>query len=446
MRLRRPGPVPYGVLSYELMVIAVLVLANGLFAGAEIAVLSLPPAKLQEGVRRRDRRALAVGALRGHPERFLATVQIGITVIGAAAGAFGGATLAADLAPVVAGLGFEESADEIAFAIVIALVSWLSLVFGELVPKSLALRFSRTYAFTIARPLLGLSKVMRPLVWFLTFCSNLVLRLFGDRTTFTETRVSRDELRQLVEDAARVGSVHPETSEIASRALGFEDVTVGELMVPRASIVAVPRGAPTAEVQRVLLEEGHSRMPVYDGAPERIVGYIVARDVLSLSWERELVVFDDIIRPAYLVDERQRAVDVLRDMQRRRVQMAIVCDEHGGLAGLVTFEDLVEELVGDIFSEGQDEEPALAWGVDGTVVVPGTMLVRRLNRELDLEVPAGPERTTIAGVCIALAQGIPAAGQRLIAEDGTALEVVDATARRVRHVRIHRAARPEATS
>lgn len=426
------------MIPYELVVIMLLVLANGLFSGAEIAILSVPPAQLQHGARRRDRGALAVQELRGQPERFLATVQIGITVVGAAAGAFGGATLAADLAPVLADVGLGTYADELAFALVIALVSWLALVFGELVPKSLALRYSRGYAFAMARPLLGLARLARPLVWFLTFCSNAVLRVFGDRTTFTEARVSREELRQLVEDAARVGSVHPEASQIATRALAFEDVTVAELMVPRQRVIALSRGAPVAELRRVILEQGHSRMPIYDGSPDHVIGYVVARDLMALTWEPGLLVLDDIVRPACEVAAQARAVDVLRQMQRRRVPMAFVRGERGELAGLVTLEDLIEELVGDIFTEDEGDEPAIAWEPDGTALVDATMQVRRVNRELGVALPAGPDRTTLAGVCLVLADGVPAGGQQLAAEDGTVLEVVEASPRRVRKVRLRR--------
>src|SRR5690606_15299253 len=164
----------------------------------------------------------AVVALRAQPERFLATVQIGITVVGAAAGAFGGARIARDLAPRLEGV-FGAQAEGVAMAIVIGTVAFLSLVLGELVPKSLALRYADGYAFLIGRPLLQLSRIMRPLVWFLTACSNVVLRLFGDRTSFTEARISRDELRQLVEDAAKMGSVDQRSSEIAARALELSE-------------------------------------------------------------------------------------------------------------------------------------------------------------------------------------------------------------------------------
>jgi putative hemolysin len=420
----------------EFLIIFVCLVGNGLFAGAEIAVLSVRKTRIREFVRRRDRRALAVEKLRDHPERFLATVQICITLFGTAAAAVGGAGFAYALTPVLRDLGLGVYADEVALAAVILMIVVLELVVGELVPKSLALRYSSGYSFMVARPLLFLSQVMRPLVWILTGASNLFLKLFGDRTTFTESRLSRDELQQLVEEAAKTGSVDPRASEIASRALGFGEVTVAEVMVPRTRIVALRRGAPPDEVQRVILEEGHSRMPVYDGSLDNIVGYVVARDVLALSWQKGLVVLEDILRPPYKVADAARAIDCLREMQRTRTQMAVIMDESGGTAGLITVEDLIEELVGDIFSEDDVPEAFLTREPGGTAIVLGWAPVRKVNRDLHLDLPVGKDRTTIAGLCMSLAQAIPQAGERLSTEDGTVLEVLEASARRVRKVRI----------
>ncbi len=417
----------------DFLLIFFLILANGLFAGAEISVLSVRKTRLREFVRRGDKRALAVKSLRDKPEHFLATVQIGITLVGTAAGAVGGAAFAASMS---AALGDVEYAQEISLVTAVLLISFLELVLGELVPKSLALRYSDSYSFLVGRPLLGLAYLMRPLVWFLTACSNVFLRMFGDQTTFTEARLSRDELQQLVEEAAKTGSVDPRASEIASRALGFGEITVAEVMVPRTRVVALRRGAPPEEVQRVILEEGHSRMPVYDGSIDHIVGYVVARDVLALAWERGLVVLEDILRPPYVVAGTTPALDLLREMQRRRVQMAVVTDEHG-LAGLITIEDLIEELVGDIFSEDDQPQSLVLREPEGTAIVQGWAPVRKVNRELHLDLPVGADRTTIAGLCIALAEMIPEAGTTLKTEDGTVLEIVEASARRVRKVRIH---------
>ena len=421
----------------ELLVLLALVIANGLFAGAEIAILTASKATIEQRASARDRRGLAVRMLREQPERFLATVQIGITVIGAAAAAFGGASIAADLAPHLGWL-FGDSAHQVAMVLVVALVSFLSLVLGELVPKSLALRYANGYALLIGRWLWRLARVMRPLVWFLTACSNLVLRLFGDRTSFTEARMSRDELRELVQEAAKTGSVDASSSEIAARALEFGDVMVAEVMVRRDKIAAIRRDAAPEEVQRVLLEEGHSRMPVYEGTVDHIIGYVVARDVLALAWERNLVALDDIVRPLIYVPLTSRISTALREMQATRIQIAVVVDEHGGTVGLVTIEDLVEELVGDIFGENELPEANVQLEPEGTAIVPGWLPTRKVNRALHTSLPISRESTTIAGLCMMLALAVPPVGSKLTAPDGTVLEVTEASPRRVRTVRVHR--------
>jgi putative hemolysin len=422
------------MLVTEVLILFALVLANGLFAGAEIAVLTAAKAKVQQRAAANHRGALAVIALRDRPERFLATVQIGITVISAAAAAFGGASIARDLEPYLTVFG--DSAHEVALVLVVATVAFLSLVLGELVPKSLALRYSSGYAFMIGRPLLLLSQLMRPLVWVLTGCSNLVLKLFGDRTSFTEARVSRDELRDLVHEAAKSGSVDLRTSEIAARALEFGDVTVAEVMVRRDRMVAIPKDATAEEVQRLFLEEGHSRMPVFERDLDHIDGYVVARDVLALSWEKNLIALPDIVRPLLHVAITARCGAVLREMQAKRIQIAVVVDEHGGTVGLVTIEDLLEELVGDIFGEDDLPEAIFTSEPDGSVLVPGWVPTRKVNRTLHTNLPIAREFTTIAGLCMALALAVPPVGASLSASDGTRLEVVDASTRRVRMVRV----------
>lgn len=422
----------------ELLILLAMVVANGLFAGAEIAVLTASKGVIHPGAT--GRRVKAVLALRQHPERFLATVQIGITVIGAAAAAFGGASIAEDLAPSLEGV-FGDRAESVALVVVVAIVSFLSLVIGELVPKSLALRYATKYALVISPPMLGLSRIMRPLVWFLTACSNVVLRLFNDKTSFTEARMSREELRELVTEAGKTGSVDTKSSEIASRALEFGDVVVSEVMVRRERIAAIPRDSSPEAVQRILLEEGHSRMPVYDGSVDHIIGYVVARDVLALAWEGNLIALDDIIRPLSHVPLTTRISTVLRELQTKRTQIAIVVDEHGGTAGVVTVEDLLEELVGDISGENDLLEQTVQLEADGSALVPGWVPTRKVNRALHTELPIARESTTIAGLCMALALAVPTIGVKLAAPDGTTLTVVDASPRRVRMVRVQRTPR-----
>ncbi len=415
-------------------------LVNGFFSGAEIAVVTIRKTRLDQLVQSGSARARAVKRLRGNPERFLATVQIGITIVGATASAFGGSTLAKDLAPVLRAVPWiGDAADELALAAVVALVSFLSLVLGELVPKSLALRSAERYALLVGAPLRGLSSLARPLVWLLTASSNLVLRLFGDRTNFVEARISPEEIQQIVDDAAEAGSVDKRAGEIASRALDFAGLTALQVMLPRLRVVALPREATAEEVQRVVLEHGHTRMPVYEGSNDNVIGYVTMPDLLALLWGDGEFSLESILRPAYFVVASIPAVDLLAEMKRRRLQLAVVVDEQGGMMGIVTMEDLVEELVGEIFAENEAHPPpaeTIRREPDGSALVPGDMPVHELNRQLEIELPDDVRWSTVAGLCMGLARRIPSPGDVLRTPGGVELHIVDASPRQIRTVRV----------
>jgi putative hemolysin len=414
-----------------------LVLANGVFAGAEIAIISVRKTRLAQLVDEGRTSARAVKRLRDAPETFLATVQIGITVIGATAAAFGGAEIAGRIAPGIAEIpGLAHYAPQLALALVVALVSYLTLVLGELVPKSLALRASERYALVVARPLLWLAKVARPLVWLLTASSNVLLRPFGDRTTFTESRLSVEEIEQLVDEAGKAGALDAPTAEIASRALAFRDLTAADVMVPRSRVVGLALDASPEDLKRLLLEERRSRMPVYEDSLDNVVGYVMAKDLAAIAWEHQLIVLADLLRPVHFVPEAAKAAHVLKDMQRRRTQIAVVVDEHGGVAGILTLEDLVEELVGEIVGEQEQPEALFQQEPDGSALVRGDAPVREVNRALGLDLPEGEDYSTIAGLSIAVAGAVPQRGAKLVASDGTEIEVVEASARVVRLVRL----------
>lgn len=422
----------------ELVVVVLLVLVNGIFAGAEIAIVALRKARIVELAQNGHGGARAVLALRRNPERFLATVQVGITVIGAAAAAFGGAAIAKQIQPLLGGIPWLAGHEEgVALALVVAGVSYLSVVVGELVPKSLALRGAERYALLIGRPLLGLSFVARPIVWLLSASANVLLRPFGDKTTFTEARHSAQELQELVEEASAAGTIPPEAGEIASRALELPDLTAIDVMVPRQSVVMLARQTSREALKSTLLEHKYSRLPVYDGTVDNVVGYVTAKDVLALAWERNLVAMEDLIRPPYFVPESKSVVDLMNDMRAQHTPFAVVVDEHGGMSGIVTMEDLVEELVGEIFSEHARKDPsAIMRQPDGSALVGGTTPIREINRALDLEIPDDGDYSTIAGLCLAVAGRVPKSGESFTLEGGVSLDIVDATQRRIRLVRV----------
>lgn len=412
---------------------------NGLLAGAEIAVVSVRRSRLRELASAGSAAARAAEALRQDPESFLATVQIGITVVGAAAGAFGGAAFAADLEPVVRSAGFlAPYAREIAFAVVVATIAYLSVVLGELVPKSLALRSSELFALAAARPLLVASRIARPAVWLLAASSNGVLRLFGDRTSFTESRVSADEIRRLVEDAARTGDVDPAAGDIAARALGFASLDAEDVMVHRRFVVSVPAGATRGEARRVLVDAGHDRAPVVDPQTNEAIGYVTLRDLAAAEGDGDGAARPCTTRPVYYVPESMSAVLLLRELQRRRTQIAVVVDEHGGTVGIVTLRDLLEELVGELLGEHEVRRGSrIRREPGGSALVEGMVPIHEVDRELGTRLPDDAGATTLGGLCSALAGGrMPDAGEVIRAPDGTALTPIDVSPRRVRLVRV----------
>ena len=421
----------------ELVFILLLVLANGVLAGAEIAVVSIRRTRLEELLENGRGSARAVLLLKDNPERFLATVQIGITLVSATAAAFGGASIAREISPLFARIAWlAPHAEDLALAAVIVVISYLSIVLGELVPKSLALRNAEVYALFVGRPLVALSWLARPMVWGFIQSSNALLRPFRDQTTFTEAKYSVEELQQLVGEATKAGSVHPEVGEIASRALDFAELHADDVMVPRQDVVMLPRQATASEVQRILLEHTHTRLPIFDGAVDNVVGYVNVKDILAVAWDPRLFILEDLLRPAFFAPESLSALDLLKEMKERRLPFAVIVDEQGGMAGIATMEDILEELVGEIFSEHAAKSPALIEEEPGgTALVSGLASIREVNRRLELHLPEG-DYTTLAGLCLALGGRIPVVGDTFDVADQASLEIVDASTRRVRTVRV----------
>lgn len=389
---------------------------------------------------RRVRWALAAQALRDNPERFLATVQVGITVIGTTAGAFGGSTLAVHLIPLFQAVPWlTPYAEEVAVGLVVIFISYLAIVAGELVPKSLAMRIPEVYARLVAIPLGLLSKVSSPAVRLLAGSSNLLLKVFGDRTSFVESRLSTEEIRYLVEDAAKVGSLHPEAGSIVSRAIDFGELRVVDVMVPRNAVVSVEPEASLDEAVAQLERTPFSRLLVHTKPGEEMLGYLAAKDLLLRRHAGKRV--RDLVRPAIHVPELLPAINLLQRLQRERQQIAFVVDEQGSFAGLVTMEDLLEELVGEIFSEFREEHvPDIRWAADGTALVPGNFPLREVNRRLDLDLRESPYWTTLGGLYLGQAGRIPSSGESLALGGGVSADILEVKGARLVAVRLHKPA------
>ena len=412
------------------LIIVGLIVVHGFFAGAEVAVETVPRGRVRELAEGHRVGARSLEKLRREPERVVAVARSATLALAIAAGVVGGGFLARLLEPHI---GLAP-----AVVVGIAAITILMLVAGELVPLAVALRRGERWALWSAGILRVVWLIFRPLLVLSRGVSNAILSLFGGSTSFGAERIAPEELQEELEEAAEKGTIDEGASRIAIRAIDFGELTTGEVMVPRNRVEAIPRDIPVHELREVLLEHGHTRMPVYADSIDDIVGYISIKDVLALAWDERLFVMEDLLRPAFFVPETMRAIRLLRLMQRRRVSLAIVVEESGGLAGIATIEDLVEELVGEIYSEEESMTPeAIHVNPDRTALVMGIAQIRDVNRELDLDLPEGDGWSTVAGLCLDLAGRIPLKGERLLAPGGVVLEVIEASAKRVRTVRIH---------
>jgi putative hemolysin len=426
-------------ITTELLIIFALVLANGFFAAAEFAILTARRSRLEQHAGAGSRAAGVALELAREPGRFLPTVQIGVTVIGTLASVFSGVTLNRYLAERLAEAPnrlIAEHREAIALWAVVLGLSFLMLVLGELVPKQVALANPERLARFVARPMQWLQWSARPAVWFLELSSAVVLRILGVRRR-EEVSVSIEDIEHLLRTGAREGLLDPAEQMVARRALRLGDRTVREIMRPRIEIDALDVDTPPEEVIGAVAMAGFSRLPVHEGDLDHIIGFIYTKDLLlrqHMGWPIEL---RKLVRPALLVPETMRIDKLLEQFREKRTQMALVLDEFGGTEGLVTMEDVLEELVGEIHDEHrQDREQDVVRREDGSWLVDAGVGIHELLERLGMEQHAASlpsDFSTVGGLVLSLLGRIPKVGDR--AEwHGANLEVVDMDGRRLDRV------------
>ncbi|HET9221800.1 MAG TPA: hemolysin family protein [Roseiflexaceae bacterium] len=422
-------------LGTELIIILILTVANGFFSGSEIAIVSARRSRLEAQAATGNRGARQALALADTPDRFLATVQVGISLIGTFAAAFGGARIGDVLAvwlgsfPTIA-----PYAETVALAIVVLLITYLSLVLGELVPKRLALQHAERIAVIAAPVMTGLATVARPLVAVLSFSVNLVLRLLGQHRA-VDSPVTQEDIVYMVAEGATSGTVEANEARFIERVFQFTDRPVRKAMTPRTEITAVELDTPWPQIVNTFLASGYSRLPVYQGSLDHIVGILHVKDAMRvLATSSDDANIMQLLRPVTFVLESQHIDDVLTMFRRQGTHLGMVIDEYGQVDGLVTLEDLLEELVGEIRDEyDQSEDPPFVKREDGSWLVDAMQaydtVQQRLGLPDDLELPdAG--FTTLAGLIMARLNRIPRVGDKVALGEFT-LEVVDMDGRRV---------------
>jgi putative hemolysin len=424
---------------FEALLIFALILANGFFAAAEIAVIATRKSRIDALLEKGVKAAAALARLKDDPDRFLATVQIGVTVVGSLASAIGGAAAIGYLKPQIENVPvplIAQWAEGLALLIVVLPISYFSLVLGELVPKSLALRYSEQIACFVGRPIEILSRISAVFVKALTASSNAVLRLFGGKEIESVSFISVDEVKLLIREGAAKGIFNETERELIHSVFEFTDTSVKAVMVPRTEIHAIEVEMPFAEVAKSFVESEFSRIPVYDGELDKIIGILYNKDVFKALVEKTEFRIRDHLHPAFFVPSTLPISELLKQLQRRHLAMALVVNEFGEVEGVATLEDLVEEIVGEIRDEYDREERGPVERLpDGSMVIQGSALLKDLKADFGLPFEESPDYHTLAGFMLAKLKRIPRAGE-WVEDNAYKLTIVDMEGRRIVKIKV----------
>jgi putative hemolysin len=420
-------------LGVELAIILALTLANGFFAGSETAFVSSRRSRLEAEANSGKRAAKQALELADNPDRFLATVQVGITLIGTFSAAFGGARIGDILTVWLQSVPpLAPYAETIALAVVVITITYISLILGELVPKRLALRNAEGLAIFAAPIMTVLSSATRPIIALLTGSVNVVMRLVGQQNT-TESGVSEEDITYMLREGTQSGAVEAGEARFIQRVFQFTDRPVRSVMTPRTEVVAVDVDTPLGEVVDQFLASKVSRIPVYEGQIDHAIGIIHAKDLLRYvrSQVDEGNEWKQLILPTIFVLETAHIDDVLGTFRQKGIHMAMVVDEYGQTSGIITLEDLLEELVGEIRDEhDQGEEHPIVQRADGSWLVDGMEAYDKVRDRIGLPELDEADFTTIAGLILSQLSRIPVEGDTILLGNYI-LEVVDMDARRV---------------
>jgi len=422
----------------EILGVLCLIALVGFFSASEVAVLSARKSRMQELTEEGNRNAAYVLGFQQDPERFLATVHVGIVFSLILASGLGGTLGLQELVPALDASEvpwMRQWSNWISLGVMVATTGFMVVVFGELVPKSLALRSAESVALRLAAPMNFFAAAFRIPARILTVASNLVLLPFKDRTTFSESRISEVEFKLMLEEGTKSGVIDKTGSELIRSIFEFTDTTAKEVMIPRPDVVALSVDMPRDRIIKTVLEEGYSRMPVYQGTIDNILGVVYTKDLLGLMEYRDLIILQDVVRPAYFVPETTKISVLMRELQRRTMHMAVVIDEFGGTEGIVTMEDILEEIVGEIHDEYDEVLKDVEQAADGTYLVNGRLSIRDFNERFKTDVPLADEYETISGLLHKLAGRIPDVNEE-ISHESLSFTIVKKSQRRIRLVKL----------
>ncbi len=408
-------------ITATIIVQVIMILINALFAGTEIAVVSLNATKIRKEAEDGDRKAAKLLKMIENPSGFLSTIQIAITLAGFLGAAFSADVLSEHLVALLVKAGWHgpySLMNTVSVIIITIIISFFTLIFGELVPKRIAQQKTEGWAKASVGILSGLALVMRPVIWLLSSCTNLVLRILHLKTDGGDEEVTEEDIRLMVESSGDAGKIEEDEQEWIQNVFDFNDIAVDDVMTRDADVVAIQQDTPERDILTLIKQTGFSRFPVYGENINDIKGIIIAKEFLLNLADKDRKPFKELIREPYLVPDSIHADKLFSDMQEKKVHMAIVIDEYGQFAGIITLEDLLEEIVGNIYDEFDSEEAEDIVEIDkNTWKVSGDTTIEDFNKFTEIyDIPENEDYDTIGGLILSTLSTIP--------EDGTELDLI----------------------
>ena len=424
----------------QILVLVILILLNAYFAATEIAFISLNDSKIEKEAKEGNKKAKQILKMLKSPSKFLATIQIGITFAGFLSSAFASDAFADKLAPVLNGWLPAISIDVwkgISIVIITIILSFFTLVFGELVPKRLAMKYYEKISYATIGVIRGISIITAPFVKLLTFSTNMVSKIFGVGEAEEEV-VTEEEIKMMIDEGEEKGTIERGERQLLNNVFEFNDIIVSEIMTPRTDMYAIDINEDINKKLEEIDEFKYSRIPVYNESIDDIQGILFVKDILKPLKDNKKINIKEIMREPYFVPESKDIDELFKEMQQNKVQMAIVIDEYGGTAGLITMEDIIEELVGNIFDEYDEEETDIKKIDDNTYILSGTITSYDLKRIFDIELPEG-DYETLSGYLLDKLGRIPEENEHPVIEDeNLTYKVEEIEDRRIKYVKVCR--------
>ena len=424
----------------QIIVLIILILLNAYFAATEIAFISLNDSKVERDAKDGNKKAKQILKMLKSPSKFLATIQIGITFAGFLSSAFASDAFADRLAPILnSWMPFwgVEVWQGISIVIITIILSFFTLVFGELVPKRLAMKYYEKIAYATIGVIRSISVITAPFVKLLTFSTNMVSKIFGVGEAEEEV-VTEEEIKMMIDEGEEKGTIEKGERVLLNNVFEFNDIIVSEIMTPRTDMYAIDINDDIKNWLDEVDEYKYSRIPVYDESVDDIKGILFVKDILKPLKDNEEIDIKRLMREPYFVPESKDIDELFREMQQNKVQMAIVIDEYGGTAGLITMEDIIEELVGNIFDEYDDEEIDVKKIDDNTYILDGTLTSYELKKIFDVELPEG-DYETLSGYLLEKLGRIPDEDEHpVIEDDKLTYKVEEMEDKRIKSVKVCR--------